>query len=292
MNTFTVKKPKSNPLPLIFDSPHSGNTYPKDFDYACDFKTLERAEDKYVDELFANAPDYGAAFLTAHFPRSYIDVNRACCDIDTELLAEKWTGPSPINPTGRSDAGIGLIRRLVKPGIPVYNRNLTCDEILTRIEKYYRPYHAKLADLIEDAHYNFGQIYHINCHSMPHSSAYPKRPIGLIGNKPKASDFVLGDRDGTSCDAAFTRALKKQIESLGYSVSINDPFKGVELINRYSNPLRGYHSIQIEINKSLYMNEETGEKIATFDKLKSDIESLISFTADYIEQRLIPLAAD
>lgn len=127
---------------------------------------------------------------------------------------------------------------------------------------------------------------------MPHSSAYPKRPIGLIGNKPKASDFVLGDRDGTSCDAAFTRALKKQIESLGYSVSINDPFKGVELINRYSNPLRGYHSIQIEINKSLYMNEETGEKIATFDKLKSDIESLISFTADYIEQRLIPLAAD
>ncbi len=292
MTVLSIKEPKSNPLPLIFDSPHSGHDYPKDFDYACDFEILENAEDKFVDDLFAGAPDHGAHLLLAHFPRSYIDVNRSCSDIDRELLSEDWTGISPIAPTSRSDAGIGLIRRLVKPGIPVYNRPLTSEEITARIEKYYRPYHEQLADLIEDAHYNFGQVFHINCHSMPQSSAYPKRSIGLIGNTAKPSDFVLGDRDGTSCDPNFTRHLKDFIKDLGYTVTINDPFKGVELVERYSNPTRGYNSIQIEINKSLYMDEETNKKNNNYNALKDDLDKMIHFIATHIQSRLIPLAAD
>lgn len=291
-SVLSVLRPKTNPLPLVFDSPHSGTIYPKDFDHACNELTLARAEDTFVDELFEIAPERGAHMLLAHFPRSYIDVNRSADDIDMELLEESWKGDFPINPTSRSDAGIGLIRRLVKPGTPVYNRSLTSEEIITRIEKYYRPYHNKLADLIEEAHYNFGQAWHINCHSMPNNSAYPKRPIALLGNESKPSDFVLGDRDGTTCDPAFTRALRDFIKSMGYTVTINDPFKGVELIDKYSNPTRGYHSIQIEINKTLYMNEETNKKHRGFDKLKSHIEEITTFIAKHIEQRLVPLAAD
>ena len=291
-SVLSVQKPKTSALPLIFDSPHSGNTYPEDFNYACDSLILARAEDTFVDDLFETTPKQGAHLLLAHFPRSYIDVNRGHDDIDTELLSEKWGGDFAINPTSRSDAGIGLIRRLVRPGIPVYNRDLTSEEIISRIEKYYRPYHNALADLIEDAHYNFGQAWHINCHSMPAASAYPKRPVGLIGNKPKASDFVLGDRDGTTCDPAFTRVLRDFIKDLGYTVTINDPFKGVELIEKYSNPARGYHSIQIEINKALYMNEETNEKNANYTNLKSHITQITTFIAQHIESRLINLAAD
>jgi len=291
-SVLSVKKPKTNTLPLIFDSPHSGNHYPSDFDHACDALTLERAEDTFVDDLFEAAPDHGAHLLLAHFPRSYIDVNRKADDIDTELLAEEWNGDFDIKPTNRSDAGIGLIRRLVRPGIPVYNRDLTSEEIIHRIEKYYRPYHERLADLIEDAHYNYGQAWHINCHSMPSSSAYPKRPIALMGNKAKASDFVLGDRDGTTCDPAFTRTLRDFIKNLGYTVTINDPFKGVELVEKYSNPTRGYHSIQIEINKALYLNEQTNERNANYDKLKSHITDITAFIAQQIESRLINLAAD
>lgn len=291
MNTIlSVKKPTS-PLPLVFDSPHSGAHYPKDFGYACDFETLKQAEDQHVDDLFANATNHGGHLLLAHFPRSYIDVNRSCDDIDLQLLNEPWTGPTA-NPTSRSDAGIGLIRRLVKPGVPVYDRALSSEEILTRIEKYYRPYHEKLADLIEEAHYNFGQAWHINCHSMPHSSAYPKHGIGLIGNTARPSDFVLGDRDGTACDPNFTRALRDFIRKLGYTVTINDPFKGVELVERYSNPTRGYNSIQIEINKSLYMDEETGKKTPGYTKLKSDLDSIMAFMTTHIQSRLVNLAAD
>lgn len=290
-SVLSIKKPK-NPLPLVFDSPHSGKIYPDDFNHACDPLTLERAEDNHVDDLFSCAPDHGAHLLLAHFPRSYIDVNRKDNDIDTELLSEEWNEDTPIHPTSRSIAGIGLIRRLVKPGMPVYDRALSASEIIHRIETYYRPYHNTLADLIEDAHYNFGQAWHINCHSMPASSAYPKRTISLIGNQQKPSDFVLGDRDGTTCDTGFTRALRDFIKGLGYTVTINDPFKGVELVEKYSNPARGYNSIQIEINKALYMNEETNARNENYDPLKSHIEDITTFIAQYVESRLVNLAAD
>ena len=295
MNVFSIQKPAKETtslLPLIFDSPHSGSVYPDDFKFACDFKMLEAAEDKYVEDLFAHVPDHGVTFLQAHFPRSYIDPNRAVDDIDPDLLGEDWTGPFAINPTSRAHAGIGLLRRLVKPGIPVYDRALTSEEILQRIEKYYKPYHAALEKLLKDAHYNFGQVWHINCHSMPSSSAYPKRGIGLVGNKAKPVDFVLGDRDGTSCSHSFTLALRDFIKSLGYTVSVNDPFKGVELVKKYSSPASGYHSLQLEINKALYLNEITNKKSAGYAYLKTDIEKISQFCADFVESQLINLAAD
>ncbi len=283
---YSITKPK-NPLPLIFDSPHSGTTYPADFRYACDFAELERAEDKYVDDLFAAAPSYGATLLCAQFPRSYVDVNRCATDIDPELLHEPWPH-SEIAPSARSDAGIGLIRRLVKPGMPVYDRVLSAKEVLTRIQKFYTPYHDALEKLMADAHYNFGQAWHVNCHSMPSSSAKPKRLPRMTGT----SDIVLGDRDGTTCDIEFTHALRDFLKSLGYTVTINDPFKGVELIRRYSNPVRGFHSIQIEINKALYMNEETCTKNKNYARVKADMEKLMSFCAEFVESNLMDLAAD
>ncbi len=291
MNAFKFHKP-DHPIPLIFDSPHSGAEYPDDFNYACDFKTLKSAEDHFVEELFAHTPSQSATFLTANFPRSYLDVNRAIDDIDLELLDEPWSGEINPAPTSRSHAGIGLIRRLIRPGVPVYERALTSAEIMHRINSYYRPYHGALETLINEMHYNFGQVWHINCHSMPSSSAYPKRVIGLIGNRPKPVDFVLGDRDGTSCEHHFTRALSEYIRILGYTVSINDPFKGVELVEKYSNPATGYNSLQIEINKSLYMHEKTGKKKKEFDQLQSAIKNITAFCAQYVQSRLTNLAAD
>ncbi|GJL85274.1 MAG: hydrolase [Micavibrio sp.] len=286
---FTISKP-DQPLPLIFDSPHSGALYPDDFNYACDFEILARAEDKHVDELFALAPNYGGTLLAALFPRSYIDPNRAACDIDPDLLAEKW--PDGSNPTARSDAGIGLIRRLVRPGVPVYDRSLSIEEVQQRIEKYYQPYHDALKKLVDDTHYNFGQVWHINCHSMPSSSARPRQPIGLIGNQSKSVDFCLGDRDGTSCSKDFTHGLRDFIKAMGYSVTTNDPFKGVELVARHAEPARGRHSLQIEINKALYLNEEKNQKSDDYPALQKDVEQLVSFCATYVEQNLVDLAAD
>lgn len=279
-----------DPLPLIFDSPHSGNIYPDDFDFACDAEEIEKAEDKFVNDLFSAAPDHGACLLSALFPRSYLDVNRAADDIDPELLSEDWPDDNTINPTNRSHAGIGLIRRLVKPGAPVYGRRLTPAEVKARIETYYHPYHDVLEKLIDGAHYRFGQVWHMNCHSMP-SSGPMQGSLSRI-NPFQTPDFVLGDRDGTSCDLDFTHALRDFLKAQGYKVAINDPYKGVELVERYSSPSTGRHSIQIEICRSLYLNEDTYEKSKNYDTLKADITKLIAYLADYTQATLIPLAAD
>ena len=288
-DVYSLFKPKM-PSPVIFDSPHSGTCYPDDFHYACSFEDLKRCEDEMVDTLFSSTADLQASFLCALFPRSYIDANRAEDDIDIALLQGDWDGD--IAPTSRSDAGIGLIRRLIKPGVPVYGRLLKQDEIERRITKYYRPYHDALRGLIDEAHYMFGQVWHINCHSMPDSTAKPRQPIGFSGRHRSSVDFVLGDRDGTSCDPAFTRALRDYIRKMGYSVAINDPFKGVELVQRYSNPARGMNSLQIEINKSLYMDEKTGQKKAHFSRVQDDIRLISAFIIDYAQAALKPMAAD
>jgi N-formylglutamate deformylase len=275
-------------LPLIFDSPHSGAHYPRNFYFTCPFALLERAEDKYVDELFANAPQYGAHLLAALFPRSYIDVNRAEDDIDHELLEEIW--PEESNPSARSFAGIGLVRRLVNPGTPVYSTPLSVEEVQHRIETYYRPYHAALGQLIDDAHCRFGQVVHINCHSMPSQST---SPAAMLRPTPfRMPDFVLGDRNGTTCDLSLTHGVRDFLKGLGYSVAINDPYKGVECVRRYAAPAMGRHSLQIEINKALYMNEETCEKHKGFNLLQENLNLLMQYLADYTHALQTPLAAD
>lgn len=276
-----------NTLPLIFDSPHSGRVYPESFNHSCDPQNLIKAEDRFVDDLFSAAPDHGATLLCAQFPRTYIDVNRAADDIDEALYEEDWPyeAEMPVQPSNRSYAGIGLIRRLIKPNTPLYNYKLSPKDIKSRIETYYHPYHEALEGLIEDAHAKHGKVWHINCHSMPS----PSLTAGTLGriNPFSAPDFVLGDRDGTSCDIDLTHALRDFIKSLGYKVAINDPYKGVELVERHSDPARGKHSIQIEIARALYLNEDTYEKSKNYEKLKGDIEKLIKFCADYVKNNAI-----
>ena len=219
-----------------------------------------------------------------------MDVNRAIDDIDPQIIDGTW--PEEINPSARSQAGIGLIWRLARPGIPIYDKPLSIEEIKARIAKSYTKYHLALEKTIQRAHYNYGQVWHINCHSMPAKSAYPKRPIGIAGQKPVAVDFCLGNRDGTSCSLDFTREIRKFLQGLGYTVTLNDPFRGVEIIKRHGDPLRGQNSLQIEINRALYMNEETREKNSNYNTLKADIDKLIHFCTGYVNANLTSQAAD
>jgi N-formylglutamate amidohydrolase len=95
------------------------------------------------------------------------------------------------------------------------------------------------------------------------------------------ADFVLGDRDGTSCDPAFTAFVREVLVGLGYEVKVNDPFKGVELVRAYADPRAGRHSLQIEINKRLYMDEAARTKHAGFDTLQKNLLVLVDALLDY-----------
>jgi N-formylglutamate amidohydrolase len=117
------------------------------------------------------------------------------------------------------------------------------------------------------------------------SSAFRAMPLPPV-------DFVLGDRDGTSCELAFTHAVRDFLRGRGYRVAINDPYKGVELVRRYSNPATGRHSLQIEISRALYLDEQTYKKSRHYEALKADMDSLIRFCADYVQNVSLPMAAD
>jgi N-formylglutamate amidohydrolase len=266
--------PAGEPVPLVFDSPHSGVVYPADFGFTAPEDVVRTAEDTHVDTLFAAAPAHGAPLLIAHVPRSYIDANRHVQDLDPELIDGAW--PGKIAPGEKTKLGIGLVRRLAQPGIPMYDRRLSVAAIRHRIETCYLPYHDEPGRMIDALHGRFGAVWHINCHSMASRGS----DITPDGDTVRA-DFVLGDRDGTTCSADFTAAVARFLGAKGYDVRINDPYKGAEIVRRYADPPARRHSLQIEINRALYMNEKTREPSSGFATLQSDLTELIRFLADF-----------
>jgi N-formylglutamate amidohydrolase len=260
-------------VPVVFDSPHSGSVYPSDFGFAAPLEVMRRAEDAFVDELFASAPAHGAALLAALFPRSYVDPNRHEHEIDTLLLNEPC--PHPIVPSHRSARGLGVVRRLVRATVAVYDRRLSVSEVQSRIARYHRPYHDELSAMIAEAHDRFGAVWHVNCHSM--KSTAKGRP---------RDDFVLGDRDGTTCAPEFTELVASTLRGLGYSVGLNHPFKGAEIVTRHGDPAGGRHSLQIEINRGLYMDEARIEKSEAFPRLRRDVDALVRAIAGFVRGRI------
>jgi N-formylglutamate deformylase len=254
---------------VVLDSPHSGTDYPADFAYACDFSLLRRAEDTFVEQLYDFAPSLGVPLVHAHFPRSYLDANRNPAEIDNALFAQPWEGFVLDSP--KVALGKGLIWRLLDDGLPLYSRKLKHAEVQRRIDKCWLPYHAAVKTALDAAVAAHGHVLHINCHSMP--SVAGALSTGYKGEKHP--DFVVGDRDGTSAHPALSAWLVKYLRAQGYSVALNHPYKGVELVRRYSNPLAGRHSIQLEINRALYMHEAELQKNAEFDELKLVLHDLV-----------------
>jgi len=259
--------------PLVLDSPHSGVDYPGDFGYACDLQALRQAEDTHVEKLYDFAPPLGVAWIEALFPRSYLDVNRNTTELDVTLLDDAWPDPVETDPkaTAKIRLGKGLVWRMTDEGVPIYERRLSVQEVRSRIENCWRPYHEAVRAAIAAAHERHGYSIHVNCHSMPAiASSYSTDFPGLAH-----ADFVIGDRDGTTASPALSRKICDFLSSLGYSVSYNHPYKGVELVRRHGNPGQHRHSVQIEVNRKLYMDERTLERHEGFEPLQRDLRSLI-----------------
>lgn len=270
--------PDTNPVPLVFDSPHSGSIYPADFNHAIDRMTLRRSEDAHVEELFMPAVREGAVLVHALFPRCYVDPNRNSDDIDVSMIDGTWN--SPVNPTFKTlQRGVGLIWKDMKAFGPVYDRKLTAEEIRKRIDTCWTPYHDTLKSTLDRLHDAHGHVLHVNCHSMASMGDRTTED----GEVPRP-DFVIGDRDGSTCAPALTDCVVETLRDLGYTVAINDPYKGFELVRRHGRPSEGRHSIQIEINRKLYMEEATLSKVEGFLQLEQNLTVLA--------RNLCKLAAD
>src|ERR1700735_1861154 len=253
--------------PVLFNSPHSGRIYPRAFllTSRLDLATLRRSEDSFVDDLIAGIAARGHPIMKAHFPRCYVDVNREPYELDPRMFDGRL--PSFANTRSmRVAGGLGTVARVVGDAQEIYDQRIAVGEALRRIEALYKPYHRALRRLINKAHQAFGTVVVVDCHSMP--------SIGVSRDEPRRPDVVIGDRYGTSCAALLPDMVEETMRALGYSVGRNKPYAGGFITEHYGNPASGLHTIQLELNRAIYMDERRRERGPRFAQVAADFAAL------------------
>jgi N-formylglutamate amidohydrolase len=281
---FDVLEPTECRGPVLFNSPHSGSTYPRDFLAASrlDIATLRRSEDSFVDALIAGVVDCGFPLMRAYFPRCFVDVNREPYELDPRMFEGRL--PSFANTRSmRVAGGLGTVARVVGDAQEIYDQRIPVDDALSRIESLYKPYHRGLRRLFTRLHRDFGAAMLIDCHSMPSSA-------GHKDERPRP-EFVLGDRYGTSCVGVVAECVEQTLRAFGYSVSRNKPYAGGFITEHYGNPAAGLHAIQLEINRALYMDERRYERSLNFGRLAADLDTLARRLGEIPLEELRPYRA-
>jgi N-formylglutamate amidohydrolase len=265
-----IDRPVAQTLPVVLASPHSGRAYPTDFlrQTHLDVTVLRRAEDAYVDDLFALAAKSGVPMLKALYPRSFVDANREPYEVDPAMFEGALPGHANTR-SPRVAAGLGCLPRVAFDGQPLYRRRLPVAELERRLAWYYRPYHAALRKLIDETLERFGHCILVDCHSMPSNS-----PVGL-GGKGGRVDFVLGDNHGAACAPALIGLAESWLRVRGYRAMRNQPYAGGFTTQHYGAPGRGVHVLQVEINRALYMDEAAMRPHAGFAALSRHLAEFI-----------------
>ena len=232
-------------------------------------RTLRSSEDLFVDQLFSPVVGLGSLMLSAKFPRSFIDLNRDCEELDP-LLIEDLTA---YKDTLKVSAGLGVIPRVVADQTPIYRHRLSIDDATERLQDFYFPYHDKLKSLIKQTEASFKKVILLDCHSMPLSSVN-------LASKKDPVEVVLGDCFGRSCEHEIIVELKTLLTEVGFKVSLNKPFSGGFITRNYASPLDDINVVQIEILRSLYSDEKQQIKNNNFfsiqNRLLGAIEGFIT----------------
>jgi N-formylglutamate amidohydrolase len=276
--------PAVHHLPVILASPHSGTCYPPELIAASrlDALALRRSEDSFVDEIFAAGPGLGAPLLRASFARAYLDVNREPYELDPAMFEDAL--PDFCNTASpRVQVGLGTIARIVATGEDIYAGKLRFADAEARVEQLYRPYHRALRELIAATQARFGYYLLVDCHSMPSMSGPQER-----GGRPRV-DFVLGDCHGNACHPAVIETAQRLIAAKGYSVARNAPYAGGFTTGHYGRPRDGGHGLQIEINRSLYMDERRLSRKPFLAQLAGDMRDLVGALGAIDPALLLPM---
>lgn len=281
---YHLSQPVQRRSSVVFASPHSSCDYPAWFvrRSLLDELTIRSSEDAFVDRLFDSAPEYGAPFLMAGAPRAFIDLNRSVDELDPALIEGiKRQGHNP-----RVASGLGVVPRVVANGRAIYHGKLPLAEARRRIELYWHPYHTMLRDLLTESHTLFGEAILIDCHSMPHEAM-----DGVAKGTARRPQVVLGDRFGAAAAGEIVDRIEAAFASAGLVVTRNSPFAGAYVTQAYGRPSRRQHAIQVEIDRSLYMDERNVLPNENFDAFRNLIRQVVA-EITMIGQKEIPLAAE
>ena len=281
---YEVLHPEKQTSCVVFASPHSGRDYPWSFlrRTVLDEHTIRSSEDAFVDQLFDCAPKFGASFLKAGAPRAFVDLNRSADELDPALIEGlRKSGHNP-----RVAAGLGVVPRVVANGRAIYRGKISQTEAQRRIDQYWTPYHEMLQKLLDAAHQRHGQAVLVDCHSMPHEAM-----DGVARSGIRRPDVVLGDRFGAAATAEVVDRLEAAFVAAGFVVTRNVPFAGAYITQAYGRPSRGQHAVQVEIDRSIYMNEKLIRPNGDFEAVRVALRDVVADVAK-VGQGRMPLAAE
>ncbi|MEM8579543.1 MAG: N-formylglutamate amidohydrolase [Pseudomonadota bacterium] len=283
-DAFHVTYPDRVTSPVVVASPHSGRDYPWSFQRrsVLDAHTIRSSEDAFVDLLFDAAPQFGAPFIKAGAPRAFVDLNRSCDELDPAVIE----GVSRHGHNPRIASGLGVIPRVVAGGRSIYRGKIPLAEAQHRIETYWRPYHTALQGLLDAAHRLHGQAVLIDCHSMPHEAM-----DGVARGGMSRPHVVLGDRFGAAASGDVVDRVEAAFAAAGFVVTRNAPFAGAYITQAYGRPSRGQHAVQVEIDRSLYMDEARITPRPDFEEVRARLRGVLADIAQ-IGQGRVPLAAE
>jgi len=265
LTSFKVDYPRNTPTPVVVSSPHSGRYYPSDFLSSASLSLfeLQRIEDRFMDQLLEDAPDFGATLLSANFSRAWCDVNRDWREVDPDMFA-----PTPpeneVLLSAKVQAGFGVIPRCISQGRQIYRHPLQFSELRKRIATAWLPYHEALGALLEETRLRFGYAILLDMHSMP------KLPYARSG------DIILGDVHGKSSSKEIIDEIETEIKHSNYSVRRNFPYSGGYITQHYGRPEGKIHAVQIEICRSLYLNSATLEPGSGFMETKKNMRRFLA----------------
>ena len=267
--SYVLRRPTTRTTSVVFASPHSGRRYPASFlrKIVLDDVQVRSSEDAFVDDLVSSAVDHGSPLLLAQSPRAYLDLNRGPDELDPAVIE----GVRRVAHNPRIACGLGVIPRVVSNGRAIYRGKLALPEAHHRINSVWRPYHDTLQTLMDESHAKFGEAILVDCHSMPHEALEHVGPPGAA--RP---DVVLGDRFGASAASSVVEQIEAAFASAGFKVARNMPFAGAYICQTYGRPSRRLHAVQVEIDRSLYMNETTIKPNGNFKAFKAALDGVIA----------------
>lgn len=283
-DAYTLSVPDIQTSHMVFASPHSGRHYSAAFlrKSVLDEVQIRSSEDAFMDRLIGTAAQHGALMLAAKMPRAYVDLNRACDELDPAVVSGvRRPGHNP-----RIASGLGVIPRVVAGGRAIYSGKLSLAEAQRRIDAYWHPYHACLSDLMASTCRQFGKAVLVDFHSMPHEAVQAASVPGM----PRP-EVVLGDRFGASAGGEIVERIETIFLNAGLRVSRNAPFAGAYITQNFGRPSKGHHAVQIEIDRALYMNEQYIRPNGNFDSFRRLMEQVVGEIADCGRQ-MVPLAAE
>jgi N-formylglutamate amidohydrolase len=266
--TFGVETPK---VPVLLSVPHAGRHYPD-----CVFQALRlprasllRLEDRYADLLARKVTVLGYPVIVAHQARAWIDLNRDESDLDVEMVrgANRASYPAP---GAKQRGGLGLIPRRLSGDGDLWRQQFALEDVERRIADFHRPYHARVSAILADMRTRFGTAVLLDLHSMP-----PIRQPSIV-----PPQFVVGDRFGKSAASRFAELLIEQIKVRGYAASLNHPYSGEHILARHGRPNANIHAVQLEVDRSLYLDSHLREPGPGLDRITSFIANLVDVVAD------------